>query len=201
MLAQVNWYLRERGEVRRHMDKNLQAGLSTIWWVLGIFVLIVLVAIPFINNPNNDLSLNNLRNEGVEDIGVLNPEDEPAMTERNAMDETIMQNPDDYIGQQVTFSADVDETYDTRTFSLENPGALEPSLLVLSRNPLQGQGGAPGEGSFIDENSSVQVTGTIRVFNIADFESEYGVDLDDAAYADWEGKTVVVADSVQVIQR
>lgn len=47
------------------------------------------------------------------------------------------------------------------------------------------------------EGDPVQVTGTVRRFELLTIEEELGTDLDDGLYTDFEGRLVLVADSIE----
>ncbi len=53
--------------------------------------------------------------------------------------------------------------------------------------------GAPLAVGALAEDDRVMVAGPVRRFILADFERELGVDLDDEAFDDWEGKPAIIA--------
>lgn len=52
------------------------------------------------------------------------------------------------------------------------------------------------EQATVAPGDTVEVTGTVRQMDIAEVEEDYGLDLEDELYADYEGDLVLVADQV-----
>jgi hypothetical protein len=147
--------------------------------------------------------------EGVSADEVVEPEDneveqeeaveEPAAEEPVAdelafdgiYDQAFIDDYDTLVGEVVTVSAEVNEIITDSAFTIagtEDTG-VEPLLIVHA-----GEAGVPESGT------AVSVTGTVRdAFDVVDVESELGVELEDEAYADWEGQRYIVADSVEPI--
>lgn len=129
-----------------------------------------------------------------EDEGTMAAEEEPAEGELafdGPYDQAFVDDYDSLVGQQVTVSAEVNEVATDYAFTIagtEDTG-VEPLLIVHA-----------GEMTAPEPGTAVSVTGTVRdAFDPVDVESELGVELDDAAYADWEGMRYIVADSVDPI--
>ncbi len=99
---------------------------------------------------------------------------------------TGLENADTLIGQTVTVRSAVQETVGNSSFLLETDGG--ESILVVNATT------APF--SVPTEEIPVQVTGEVAEFVQADIESEYGLELDDATYGDYEGQPAIVADSL-----
>lgn len=89
---------------------------------------------------------------------------------------------DTLVGEQVTFAGEVEQVISTVSFEVAGAGW---SVVVLDA-----QQAAVAEGDY------VQVTGTIRQFDIATIEQEFGLDLDDALYEGFDQRFVVVAENV-----
>lgn len=107
----------------------------------------------------------------------------------NATIEKITGNIDEYIGQMVTVRGGVEEELDESGFVLQADeffGGEEFLLLNAGAEPVVRP----------SDDIAVQGTGTIREFIIADIESEYGIDLDDELYVDYENLPAMVAESV-----
>jgi hypothetical protein len=92
---------------------------------------------------------------------------------------------------------------------------IEPrAFVIVDEQTLQG--GSPSEAELVDggmlvlrtggtppnisELQKVRVTGTLQQFDLATFEQQQGVDLDDALYAEYQDKSVLVAAEVQPTQ-
>ncbi|MGY1634420.1 hypothetical protein ACI784_22200 [Geodermatophilus sp. SYSU D01186] len=89
---------------------------------------------------------------------------------------------DTLVGEQVTFAGEVEEVLSTVSFEVAGSGW---SVVVLDA-----QQAAVAEGDF------VQVTGTVREFDLATIEQEFGLDLDDALYEDFDRRFVILAENV-----
>lgn len=85
-------------------------------------------------------------------------------------------------GEPVTISGEVQDVISTVSFRLAGAGW---QVVVLD-----------AEQAAVDEGDFVQVEGTVRQLNIAELEDEFGLDLDDELYADYEGDLVLVAENV-----
>lgn len=93
-----------------------------------------------------------------------------------------------YVGQQVTLSAEVSETLSPDAFAIA--GAVDPLLIIESE-----------EIPSLDTGQVVQVTGTVQDgFDVVTVEEELGVDLEDEAFADFEGEPYIMATSGEVIE-
>ena len=122
-----------------------------------------------------------------ERVGVLEEGDvaEPAVEE--PLEEDALADPDAFVGEQVTVSAEVEEILSTSAFTLD--GALGPLLVV--------QATGSGDNEIIEQGAPVQVAGTVREnFVVTEFEEEFGVELEDELFADFESQTYIVADGV-----
>ncbi|MEX5295323.1 hypothetical protein QYM41_08580 [Kocuria sp. CPCC 205268] len=94
-----------------------------------------------------------------------------------------------YTGQQVTLSAEVSETISPDAFAIA--GAVDPLLIVESQ-----------EIPPLDDGQVVQVTGTVQEgFDVVSVEEELGVDLEDEAFADFEGDPYIMATSGEVLEQ
>ncbi len=92
------------------------------------------------------------------------------------------------IGQQVTVSGEVSEIVGTNAIRLGGDDFGGDGILVIQ---------VSGAGSTITEDEAVRVTGTVRDFDAAAFEREFGTDVyEDDIYDPWEDENVLVASSV-----
>ncbi|HHP7231348.1 MAG TPA: hypothetical protein ACFCUY_10885 [Xenococcaceae cyanobacterium] len=107
----------------------------------------------------------------------------------NVTIEKITGNIEDYVGQMVTVRSEVEEELGESGFVLEADEFFggEPFLLLNA-------GAVPV--TRPSEDIAVQGTGTVREFVIADIERDYGIDLDEELYIDYENRPVVIAESV-----
>ena len=56
-------------------------------------------------------------------------------------------------------------------------------------------------GAQLAEDDLIQVTGPFRRFNLAEFERDLGVDLDDNRFAAYDGQPAIVARSTSLTPR
>jgi hypothetical protein len=123
----------------------------------------------------------------------------------------ITDNPAAYQGQIVRVNGEVEEVTGAVTtpgvgpwaFAIEDSDFLfDEQALVIGAGPqarAAGPGVAPMANPFADlDGRFVWVTGEVRTFNIAEFERELGVDLDDAVFGGWEGQVAIIARSVRI---
>ena len=85
-------------------------------------------------------------------------------------------------GEPVTIAGEVSQVISTVSFQLAGAGW---QVVVLD-----------AQQAAVDEGDFVQVEGTVRELNIVELEEEFGLDLDDELYAEFEGELVLVAETV-----
>lgn len=105
----------------------------------------------------------------------------------------IIENPAAYVGKTVTVSGDVEEVWDPRAFNMDS-GASVGELLVVGKDPFPQVPGATDNAYVVSDIATV--TGTIRNFVAADIEKEIGWDLMPDIESKFNGKPVLVAQSV-----
>jgi hypothetical protein len=76
----------------------------------------------------------------------------------------------------------------TYAFELDDPALLGGDTLLV----------VGGEDMTVTEGETVQVTGTVRQFNLTEVESETGFDLEDELFTDFGDRPVIVASSVSL---
>ncbi len=97
----------------------------------------------------------------------------------------IMGNAVAMTGNMVTVRGEVQRVLGTRTFILDEPGAIADQILVMASDSV----------SF-EQGKEVVVKGVVRTITIVDFERESGVDLPLELEADFGQKPIIVAESV-----
>ena len=104
-------------------------------------------------------------------------------------DEQIAEDIEAYQGQEVTLRGDVGQVLGPSAFTLTAPeGEDVAPLLVVSEQPVEG----------LTAGGSVTVAATPRGdFDPAEVESELDLELDEAAYEEWDGDTYLTAVEVQ----
>ncbi|WP_225753540.1 hypothetical protein [Actinotalea sp. Marseille-Q4924] len=85
-------------------------------------------------------------------------------------------------GESLTIAGEVQGVLSTVAFQLAGAGW---NVVVLD-----------AEQAAVDTGEYVQVQGTVRQFDIAELEEEFGMDLDDGVYSVYEGDLVLVAENV-----
>jgi hypothetical protein len=114
----------------------------------------------------------------------------------------IIEDPQRYYGQTTTISGAVGQVIEPRAFVMVDEQTLQggpPSAAELADGGLlvvRTGGPAPD----VVEPQEVRVTGTPQQFDLTAFEEQQGVDLDDALYAEYQDRSVLVAAEVQPTQ-
>ena len=111
----------------------------------------------------------------------------------------VAENPADFYGQSVNLTGSVEDIYGVQAFSLDGSGIVNDKVLVISRNALIPVGGA-GDDYLYDSGDRVHVQGTVRSFRLDEVERDLNIDLVDSMFMGWEGKPVVIAESVDTAQ-
>ena len=107
----------------------------------------------------------------------------------NVTIEKITGNIEEYEGQMVTVRSEVEEELGESGFVLQTDEFFggEPFLLLnASAEPVIRP----------NDEIAVQGTGIVREFILADIERDYGIDLEDELYIDYENVPAVIAESV-----
>lgn len=108
----------------------------------------------------------------------------------NVTTEELSSGAEGLIGETISIRAEVEETVGETSFLLEDDqlfGGEDILVINASSEPF-----VLAEG----DETEVQVTGEVQQLVIAEFETEYGFDLDPTLYADYEDRPVVVAQSI-----
>ncbi len=99
----------------------------------------------------------------------------------------LADNPQEYLGQVVTVSAPV-------------TNILSPNAFALGGQVLVVGSGKEAPGGSLTEGNVLQVTGPYRQFDLAEFERELGVDLQDELFADWGDRPALLARQIQPVR-
>jgi len=100
----------------------------------------------------------------------------------------LYENPERYVGQQVTVSGQITEMLEPGSFVLSGDDVLGDGLLVVESS---------GGRDRFQDGAVVQVTGMVREgFTVADAEAAVGVDLDNSLYGDYADQHYITAQSV-----
>ena len=126
----------------------------------------------------------------------------PAPAASPVFDVTIAElasRPRDYVGRNVNVASTVEEIFTPWAIKLDErqltAGGIDSDLLVLAAEPLVSMG---FDRSWL--HKKISVTGTIRMLQASDFRREYGRGVDDKLFRRYEGKPVLVATSMRLLQ-
>lgn len=126
--------------------------------------------------------------EGVDVEDIQEEDVDPDSVYDGVYDTTFYEEVGTYDGEEVTVSADVNEIISSTSFTIAGTEDtdVEPMLVVSAE-----------ENADLEEEQTIGVTGTVQTaFELTVVEDDLGIDLDDEAYADWEGQPYLVASSI-----
>lgn len=124
-------------------------------------------------------------------------EEQSAGPEAKATVSDITDNPQEYYDSNVTVSGGVGELVGPRAFTIGTEDDVGGgTLLVVGAKQLPEV--IEGDAEEIAADDVVQVSGPAQEFNIAEIEDEFGFDLEDGLFSEYEGKPVVVANTVDL---
>ena len=114
----------------------------------------------------------------------------------------ILEDPQRYYGRTTRVGGAVGQVIEPRAFVMvEEPspqsGPLSEAELA-DRGVLVVRTGGPAPD--VAELENVRATGTLQEFDVTAFEQQQGVELDDALYAEYQDKPMLVAAEVQPTQ-
>lgn len=136
-------------------------------------------------------------NEPVAEEPIAEPDvavEEPAeiAEEYNVALGELTGNVEDYLGQSVSVRGEAEAAVSETAFLLQDDQLFGGEEVIVFNAT-----GTPFLLPTDDEpTEDVQVTGEVRQLVIADFEREYGLDLDPQLYAEYEDRPAIVAESI-----
>ena len=101
-------------------------------------------------------------------------------------------------GRVVTVQGEVLEILDAGAFLIGDPGVLEPSVLVMSPSTDFVDQGLHETHALVEDETVVEVTGTVRRLSLGEFQEDYTVPYD--VYEEHAGEAVVVAERVEILE-
>ena len=114
----------------------------------------------------------------------------------------IIEDPQRYYGQTTTVSGAVGQVIEPRAFVIVDEQTVQGGPLseaeLVDGGVLVVRTGGPAPN--VAEPQNVQATGTLQQFDLTAFEQQQGVELDDALYAEYQDRPVLVAAEVQPTQ-
>lgn len=160
-----------KNKISRHWPQRNRSILGAIAMGAALFVL------PACNTVGE--------NEEISE-GQTNVTTEDISSGLDSTEGTGLEDAETLIGQMVTVRSAVQETVGDSSFLLETDGG--ESILVVNATT------APF--AVPTEEIPVQVTGEVAEFVQTDVESQYGLELDDTTYGEYEGQPAIIADSL-----
>lgn len=169
--------------VNENQTQNDASRAATYIVVALILIVAIIIFLAYWNNRAVD---NDLDGEIGEDNGT---------SEELVSD--ILENPAVYVGQTVTVVGDAEELIGDQAFVLDTFGVTDDKILVIGRTPLvEMVVNEDDERIGIEEGDDVTIGGTIRVFSVADIETEIGMNLEENLFVQFENLPAIVADTV-----
>lgn len=111
----------------------------------------------------------------------------------------ITDNPEEFLGDEVTVDGIVAETIDPRLFVIVSPGDKQlvegAGFTELDRGVLVAN--TTGSDVLLKEGQAVQAKGTVQKFDVGEVKRALGVTLEDGLFTNWAGRPVVMADQIQ----
>lgn len=117
---------------------------------------------------------------------------EPQTEQEPATLETVVEQPNQYLGKRVTIMGEVDEVVSPRAFEVEDDSGLifEKELLVLTKSDVN------LSGTPVREDDELFITGKVMNLVTTEIERELGWDLDPQLELEWSQKPVLVAELI-----
>lgn len=111
----------------------------------------------------------------------------------------INDNTDQYIGQTVTVSGELESHQGGSAFTLDGDGIVGDEILViLPQGTSILMNGATIMLENLDDDATIEVTGTVARYIEAELESQFGLDLTNEEIEFEEQKPAIIASSVTV---
>ncbi|WP_413160230.1 hypothetical protein ACL6C3_17470 [Capilliphycus salinus ALCB114379] len=170
-------------------EKSLIQRIATNWKKSGSALAMVLISGALVACDGYE---NNALN--TQDDNIITNDPEPVETVTSV--EEIKDDTEEFIGETVTISGEVENVVSLNSFVLQDEDNLfdEEEVLVIS---------VDNQTEPIVDGENVQVTGEVRRFNITELERDYDLtwdlDLQRELEAEFRDKTVIVADFTRVL--
>lgn len=165
------------------MAKNIRGGSSTIAWIVIGGALVVLFLLLAQGARLSNLDMTNTSSV----LGIS--------AEEKLFDE-LTENPQGFIGQNVTVQGEVENVISENAFVIDAPGLANDKLLVITRNPFN----VPEmEGQDAKIDGEVRVSGTVREFQVVDVADSLDINLEPDAVIVFEGQPYLLADTLMLL--
>ncbi|SRR5258706_3977325 len=172
--------------------------IDTRWIVLIALAVLFIIAIPFIKNKisyNTESVATSKISQISPTPNVLSETDSVSEAEYGVSD--IIENPDTYTDQNIDMEGIVDTVYGSGLLTVDGPGFMPvQNLLVLNTYAPPGE----GEDQLFITGNRIRVLGTVRKMT-DEMRKSFGLTtiLTDNLFAQYKGKPVVVANSVEKV--
>lgn len=133
-------------------------------------------------------------------LAACGDEADTSGSEKKVSIEDLQQNPDEYVGQTVVVSANINDDISPQAFSIA--GTDETSVVPLLVVHLEDDDDPEEAGTSFDaqDGLEVEVTGTMKEsFDAMALEDETGKDLNESALENWSGQPYIKATEIDVI--
>ncbi len=158
-----------------------------IWGFVGVLIVglvgyVVFTQVP--DSPSDTISDTEYVDEEISEI----PDTGVTMSD-------IKENPDLYLGTEVTLRGEVEQWLNPRAILFDTPGVINDKLLVITKEP-----------TYIFEDPEMfgdsiwEVNGTVERFVLATAIDTYDADLKPDLFSIFEGQPFIVADSVTLFE-
>ncbi len=145
-----------------------------------------------LTEPTDDILTEPTDDMLTEPTGTLDATTGTDMDEQISLSD-IADNPEAYIGQTATVTGEVSSLINAQAFRMNEDNLLdigdEILVLYVQDTPMIN----------LTEETSVRVTGTVTNFVQADIENQYGFDLDDTLFAEFEDRPAIIADEIDLV--
>lgn len=126
------------------------------------------------------------------DVEDVVEEDSETAPYNGALDSEFYDAYQSYLGEEVTVSADVNEVVSETSFTIAGTDDTTVEALLVV---------AEGEMAEVEPGLAVSVTGTVmESFDLPTVEEDTGLDLEEDAYADYDGENYIVASAVDPLE-
>jgi len=178
-------------------------GRNWLGWVVGLVavVMLLIIGIPYLagqaNSPDFMDSINGV-NGAQEPQGGGPPTPANGTGENGLQIRNIIENPEDFIGRNVTLRGEVDDVISPNVLRMDQEGTiLGDEILVVTRTPISQE----VENSIFEDDYEMQVTGSVRRMTVVEIERDLlGLDLNPDVETEIEDRDelVIVVDSVRI---
>lgn len=164
------------------MPKKVEKKKLSFWLVAGILAMLAIVIATFVEfaNPTDMEYLDEEVSDSFE-VGVTA--------------EDIIDNPEDYYGDEVIVNGEVEQWLGPRAFLLDAEGIINDSLLVITRSPQ-----LIFEDPEIFGDAVWRVDGEVQQLIVREVWTDYDLDLDPQLVVDYETGPYVLADTITQIE-